>query len=820
MLPVRIEPELNQTISNLFSLGLGAIGWDCFSTISFDWRLLRETRWKSPFSAANSLAYWLSRYVTFGWILRTCMDGITASDRCVDRLKVSASLYGIAVCSTYIVFLLRTINIWNMRLVVVVPLTSIILAMIALCAVLPHELASQVDSNTPFCYYEAGGIYSYLILSLCAAFDLLNFILLGMKLSRSGFKGILRCLLPQTKSNYDREDVRQMLLQKTGIFTMCQLLLLISIAVLYGVVKVPGYQIMQVAAFHSIAASMAGRIFRRAWRLSREQSPTNINRPPDYSSDWTSQTRTLGPHSAAQGPATGNSPANGSPRGGKDSYIEGQLKPALKGKATSSLLPRVRPDSALKTAERRQSVVEGQDFAAPASSSSTRPSPLSLAIPRSGAGIFTRRPSVPPDDATHDQSQCSTASSTPAAAPPYEPSRWGTLTGTLSPTNVFSKKPFGMRRPGAGQPRASTSAGLSSNARRERSASQLRPQTTGSQISTPIQIIHPSNDLVQSPVTTEAPSMETSPRTRSDWPKMPTVFGPSLPEASLPRYAGPLSPVSTTDMATSRSTGMVSPSRRSSSPMLQMDPALVSTWPRRGSDPTHSQHASTADRSSRPARSFDPVIGSNNTLDAFLSTVEADEDRQNRISPFGSLNSGAVSPTDSDGRPRTSRGTLLPFGHGTDGAIKTIAPPPSPPRMGRLVLPQHDRIRAEGEVLSRPTTSYGVGQQGGSGSFASLRASSAGGVPGGRRRSSLVPASAPATAGGDSLSRAQRGSQDDQQSDDDEEGEEVLTTLAGPGSTEAEEGLSSIDATYRHLATLAAAPSTTSLASSQYTSSL
>lgn len=100
---LHVTPEVgHQLIISLvyFSFWLGALGWDIFSTIQFDFRLFRETQWKNPFSILNSLAYILSRYFTFAWILKCVLDGFTASADCRIRLVQSASLYGVAVCSS------------------------------------------------------------------------------------------------------------------------------------------------------------------------------------------------------------------------------------------------------------------------------------------------------------------------------------------------------------------------------------------------------------------------------------------------------------------------------------------------------------------------------------------------------------------------------------------------------------------------------------------------------------------------------------------------------------------------------------------------
>ncbi|PWN19689.1 hypothetical protein BCV69DRAFT_299999 [Microstroma glucosiphilum] len=270
------------------SFWLGATGWDIVSTMTFDLRVVRETRYKSFFSVVNSLAYLISRYFTFIWLLRSLLDAISAIDDCHSHYEVSAVLYGFVVVSTYIVFALRTANVWQMKPVIVIPLFAVVAGICGTSVALGHDMQVTRIGTSPFCSYILRGVPSYVLLCLCGFFDLLNFTFLGLKLSKSGFKGMVRCMLPQNRPNYDHAEIRQMLLQRTGVFTLVQLGLLTSIAVLYAVFpdQQATYKLMQVGAFHSITSNMNASIFRKAWRLTREQSPANINVPPAYQSSW------------------------------------------------------------------------------------------------------------------------------------------------------------------------------------------------------------------------------------------------------------------------------------------------------------------------------------------------------------------------------------------------------------------------------------------------------------------------------------------------------------------------------------------------------
>ncbi|CAO1623479.1 unnamed protein product [Sympodiomycopsis kandeliae] len=502
---LHVSPEVGHTlIISLvyFSFWLGALGWDIFSTVAFDFRLFRETKWRSPFSVVNSLAYLLSRYFTFAWILKCVLDGFTASRDCRERLVQSASLYGVAVCSTYLVFLLRTINLWRAKVWVASPLVICFLAMIALCAVLPQNMSVQSLPGDPFCNYQLGGWLSYAVLTACAIFDLLNFILLGVKLSRTGIKGILRCLLPQTEANYDHEDVTQMLLQKTGIFTIVQFLLLISIGVIYGTLPQLNYQLMQVACFHAISASMAGRIFRRAWRLSREQSATNINQPPGYQSAWAERSGLGGNGTQGKGGIDGVPVSKKKEQDllrDDESYVEGEFRLTTKDRdKVSAILPRSRPGTAGSTvggAPHTGSSLRSTET----SPSSNRDQPVeSIALQHQAIDMDptgpVQYPPPPPSILTDSRSLGANDYTADVitfadATPSCQGSR------DASPQRASHHVKSGMRTAGRGR-RASTSVGPVRAQQIERSQ---RPQTTDSSVNTVVHIIRPGAHFEQSP---------------------------------------------------------------------------------------------------------------------------------------------------------------------------------------------------------------------------------------------------------------------------------------------------------------------------------
>lgn len=702
-----------------FSFWLGALGWDIFSTLQFDWRVLRETNWKSLFSIANSLAYYVSRYGTFAWILRCLLDGITASNNCLHRFTISASLYGVCVCGTYFVFLLRTVNLWKMQPKAVVPLSCIMISMIALCAALPWRLLILVPAGDPFCSYQVGGALSYVVLATCAGFDAVNFVLLALKLSKPGIKGLFYCLTPQTKANYDHEEVSLMLLQRTGIFVLVQFTLLISIAALYATTRYQNYQLMQVAAFHAISASMAGRIFRRAWRLTREHSPTSIAQPPSYSPTW------LGVNAAAAGSSApiagiaadlqgmggiGGTPVPKSKEhlvlDDDASYIEGELQWSNsfagsnkeKNKSALSIIPRTLPRTgAMSLAPSHNSVYPSR--------SSSEMQPGDVHQDRDETAIEMEGLGVPVDSSTISLS--------------VRPAEAAVSSGT-------GKKTVGLGL--ARSTRAKTSHGFGRNSTIV-PAVRARPSTSQVYISPPVQIITPNADATSSSAFMSTPTERKLAENESGSPAMSSIA--QMPSSGH-SAAGPSSWLNRPHSSGSASAGSCKASdreqKKDARPSYVASPpmtALIVPLPGSQGDVIDFAAAKAAASGiSTAAKTGSPSEGASNVksvilcarssaldpLEAFHSAVRADEARHG---------GGFSDFHEDDARPRTSRGgPLASFGARESRRFDRA-------RDGFLVLgdseAQASRLASrEGEIASRPRTSHGA-TNGSHGSFARLR---------------------------------------------------------------------------------------------------
>lgn len=532
-------------------------------------------------------------------------------------------------------------------------------ALIAICAALPWTVPENEVPGKPFCSWQVGGALSYTVLSLCALFDLTNFILLTIKLSKPGFKGLWQCLLPQTKSNYDHEYVSRMLLQRTGIFVVVQFVLLISIAVLYATAHTQGFQLMQVAAFHAISASMAGRIFRRAWKLTREHSPAAIAQPPSYSPEWL------------------------------HTHNNGDIRRGSVGRATvgtggvdSAPIPKVKTQSLL---EDDASYVEGElqtgsNFGVGSSSKEAIKSSLSV-LPRT-----QRREGVSSSAASHAASSCQQSRHSADQMSDHSNSRRlhtaiemaeanhlanekspSLTTAEIKASTLSSKVPIGSAVHRG--PRAKTSHGSSGEEMKQ--SGRVRPSTSHVHISPPVQIISPSADPSSSAVymTSRAdslmtPGAEAGPSTVKASISAAATNPKMTKQGSLGRASGNARrPTSSGSVGSSTATER----RRDLRPMFVASPPITTTVnPLPGPSGSGVIDLAAAKASiasmSIPAMPVEPSPresgGAPDPLQAFHSAVLADESRHGAT--LEDTGEDAARPRTSRGGPLSAFGTLEP----------------------------------------------------------------------------------------------------------------------------------------------------------------
>lgn len=202
--------------------------------------------------------------------------------------------------------MLRTISIWNMRTIVVLPLTISWLLIFAFAIALSVKTSGTLENGV--CSWDTPGFYVGALLGedcrdrstgrlltvsalaphsvAVAIFGLLCLCLTVLKLNRQKWRDVLKGLLPQSKPNLDLEDVSVMLVQRTTAFFFVQFALIILVGILYFVDIRLNYQLMNFVAFKAITSSTAGQLFRKSWKLTRHADNGAYNRPPSYYPGW------------------------------------------------------------------------------------------------------------------------------------------------------------------------------------------------------------------------------------------------------------------------------------------------------------------------------------------------------------------------------------------------------------------------------------------------------------------------------------------------------------------------------------------------------
>ncbi|GAC77031.1 hypothetical protein PANT_24c00012 [Moesziomyces antarcticus T-34] len=352
-----------------FSTWMGALGWDIVSTIHFDLRLVKETLWSSSFSALYSVAYLLSRYMSLAWLITVVTNSVIMTNRCDAWMKGSTAMFSVAISATMLVFCLRTCSIWHMKQKVVSLVVSAWLIVVSFAILLPVMSNGNQLPTSNFCSWHFNGLYVVGLFGALLLFDLLCLVLTVCKLNKAGWRGLVHGIFPSSRYNLDAEDVKTMLVQKTTAFFAIQFLFLISALLVYVLTDTYSYRMMNIVASVAVASSMAGRIFRRAWRQTRELAPHNLNRPPSYFPAWAEEHRdTTGfarperrsssnPGLDPRAEATEADARNKRDHDKHDSlafYVEGEYRPKLKSRSMSSQSLRSVPRTPLSGANTQQ----------------------------------------------------------------------------------------------------------------------------------------------------------------------------------------------------------------------------------------------------------------------------------------------------------------------------------------------------------------------------------------------------------------------------------------------------------------------------------
>lgn len=283
------EGEFTAIVTNLIvaSASMGALAWELVNSISFDLRLLRETNWRSKLSALHTLSYYLSRLSTLAFVvvyvvINAPSSTLANSQMCQSRVTAAATMFVLSECSVLLVFIMRTVAIWNLDWRVNFILLIGWLATFGLSLALPIKGRGVLHGG--FCTWEIGGQWVGISMVTTAITCALCLIATIVKLNKHGWRGWYKSMIPSASRSIDAEDVSRVLVQRTTLFFSIMILSIIVGDIVYFSVEFFAWKLLAVPLYLTISSNMAGKIFRKSWRMTHS---VQYNMPPSYfPSSW------------------------------------------------------------------------------------------------------------------------------------------------------------------------------------------------------------------------------------------------------------------------------------------------------------------------------------------------------------------------------------------------------------------------------------------------------------------------------------------------------------------------------------------------------
>jgi hypothetical protein len=283
------DAESTAIITNLIvaSTCMGALGWELINSISFDFRLFRETNWRSKLSAIHSLSYYLSRYSTLAFVvvyvvINATSSAVASNHICQSRVTAAATMFVLSECSVLLVFIMRTVALWNLDWRINSILLTGWLATFGLSLALPIKGSGVLYNG--FCSWQIEGQWVGISMVTTAVTCTICLIATIVKLNKRGWRGFYQSMIPSASRSIDAEDVSRVLVQRTTLFFSIMILSIIVGDIVYFTVDFFAWKLMAVPLYLTISSNMAGKIFRKSWKMTHS---VQYNMPPSYfPSSW------------------------------------------------------------------------------------------------------------------------------------------------------------------------------------------------------------------------------------------------------------------------------------------------------------------------------------------------------------------------------------------------------------------------------------------------------------------------------------------------------------------------------------------------------
>lgn len=268
-----------------FSFCLGVITLEILSNLRYDYNLIKRPGWKEPVKASNRLSYFLCRYGCFVFMFITVIYMNLPGSNCHDYAIGINVMWVIPLITVDLIFVQRTLAVYNWNLFITIPLGFLYLSYVALCtySVVTFGYGYNIP-GTNFCAYQtiptsqkphATVFICYIVLVI--TLDSLILILTTHRLLEGGLGNIYHLIVTKTSDLRKNKALRKaeghsvgevslsglLLRQGVGYFMLLELSRLAFLIVYYTVNNETSYQVLVSGILVLVGPVMAGMLFRQ-----------------------------------------------------------------------------------------------------------------------------------------------------------------------------------------------------------------------------------------------------------------------------------------------------------------------------------------------------------------------------------------------------------------------------------------------------------------------------------------------------------------------------------------------------------------------------
>lgn len=176
-LPNAIAPSY-QACLICYCVCAGVMGLEVLSNLDYDWAIARKSGWLSWSKCPNRVAYFVSRYASFGFLVMTIIYTVAPNLDCTTFAMANQIMWLCPLVCVDFIFLQRTVALFGWNKIVYTILYSFYLAdlSLAICAVIWFGFGFRIpDSN--FCAFftsNSSQPHASLFIAYCVVLNILD----------------------------------------------------------------------------------------------------------------------------------------------------------------------------------------------------------------------------------------------------------------------------------------------------------------------------------------------------------------------------------------------------------------------------------------------------------------------------------------------------------------------------------------------------------------------------------------------------------------------------------------------------------------------